>query len=271
MASAVPPPEYFNTLAANYSRQTGDSTSAIFLSSWDDITALKPITSTSVIHDNAAGVGTATSVIVHKLSPHVPEILATDNNPGMAAAAAHAFTQYPSVTTKELDSVELPLPDDHYTHSITNFSIFLFSDPVLAMKNVRRTLQADGLAANLTWKRFGFVAVIHEAQKAVRPDLPLIPLPGVQFLGEGVAAKTMEDAGFDRAKMTVLEKEFVATGDALSGLRDFMVKELVKMATKDWSDEERQEWEGAVDAALKNEVDRFGGMRFEAWVILARK
>lgn len=189
----------------------------------------------------------------------------------MIASATEAFKSYPSITAKEADSVNLDLPENHFTHSITNFSIFLFSDPVLAFKHVRQSLQADGLAANLTWKRFAFGEAIHKAQKKVRPDLPLMPLPGTQFLQEGIAAKTMEEAGFEKGKMTVLEKQYVATGEALSGLRAFMVKDFGMVATKGWTEEDREKWEGAVDEVLKGEIDEFGGMKFEAWVILAKK
>ncbi|OAQ72819.1 hypothetical protein VFPPC_00687 [Pochonia chlamydosporia 170] len=236
MASSFPQAEFFNRMAVNYARQTGNSTAVLFLSSWDDINALKPITSTSVIHDNAGGRGTATSVIVEKFEPNIPEILITDNNGIMVAVASDAFAAHPSITAQQMDSVGLTLPNNHYTHLITNFSIFLFPDP-----------------------------------RAIRPDLPVMPTQGIEFMEEGVAAKTMEQAGFDPAKMNVLEKVFVATGDALDGLKEFLLTDLAGIATEGWSDQEKQKWPGAVDAAFKEEVDGYGGMRFEAWVVLAKK
>jgi hypothetical protein len=81
----------------------------------------------------------------------------------------------------------------------------------------------------------------------------------------------MEDAGFETAKMTILEKGYVANGDALVGLRDFMVQDFGKLATKGWSEDDVQQWERAVDDALKEEIDEFGGLKFEAWVVLAKK
>lgn len=61
---------------------------------------------------------------------------------------------------------------------------------------------------------------------------------------EGVAAKIMDQAGFDPAKMNVLEKVFVATGDALDGLKEFLLTDLAGIATEGWSDEEKQKWPG---------------------------
>jgi hypothetical protein len=71
--------------------------------------------------------------------------------------------------------------------------------------------------------------------------------------------------------MTILEKGYVANGDALVGLRDFMVQDFGKLATKGWSEDDVQQWERAVDDALKEEIDEFGGLKFEAWVVLAKK
>ncbi|KAK2593374.1 hypothetical protein QQS21_008905 [Conoideocrella luteorostrata] len=273
--SSNPPSEYFTELSKNYALQTGTSTAQVLQSVYPLISSLNPITSESRIHDNAAGPGTATYLILSHFpspsQPH-PQILVTDNNPGMLASAKSTFASYSDVTARELDSVDLSsLSDERFTHSFTNFSIFLFGDAKLAMSHVHRTLMTGGLAVVSTWKRFGFGQCIHRAQRAVRPDLPVMPLPGAQFFEEGVLAGVMEEAGFERASSQILVKEFVAKADALKGLREFMVADFGKMATRDWEESDRKKWQEAVDGVINEEVEAYGGMRFEAWVFLAKK
>jgi ubiquinone/menaquinone biosynthesis C-methylase UbiE len=124
--NANPPAQYFTSLSRSYSRQTGNSTRALFASVLGRISP--SITSSSVIHDNAGGVGTATSVILDSLTPtspdDVPEVLITDNNPGMIVAAKEAFRGLSSrVTATEADSQDLSrISDARFTHSIVNFS-----------------------------------------------------------------------------------------------------------------------------------------------------
>ena len=182
----------------------------------------------------------------------------------MVDAAKEAFgSHHPSVTASVRDSVHPspPLPAAHFTHSITNFSVFLFAEPLLALEHVHASLQPDGLAAVLTWKRFGFGDTVHAAQRAVRPDLPVMPLPGQQFLNEGVLAGLVEKAGFAKDRIQVLQREFVAKDAALQGLKEFMLTNFGSMATKEWPGEDKEKWDEAVDRAVKSEVDRYGGMK----------
>ena len=271
-SSAIPPAQYFTALAANYTRQTGDATRIIFLDTWGDIAEALPITGSSVVHDNAGGVGTATSVIVDKLPDAVPEVLITDKNPGMVAAARDAFREFPSITAEEMDSQELRLEDSRFSHSILNFSVFLFPEPVPALRAIHASLrpQGQGLAALLTWKRFGFADVIHAAQRLIRPDLPVLRLPGPQFYEEGVLARLAVEAGFPEDGMRVLQRKVVSTGEQLGGLKDFILAEFGKTATREWTDEERTKWPQAVEGALQREVEEHGGMLFEAWVVIAK-
>lgn len=274
-SNANPPPEYFTSLARNYARQTGNSTRAIFASSLDLIAS--SITSSAVIHDNAGGVGTATSVILDSFvstsQDGIPEVLITDNSPAMVAAACEAFKGLsPRITAVQIDSQDLSsISDGRFTLSILNFSVFLFPNALAAIREIHRTLQANGVAALLTWKRFGFGSVIHVAQTIVRPGLPVIPLPGTQFLNEGVLAKLVVEAGFDETKTQVVQKETVRTGEDVQGMKEFMLTEFSTMATKGWSDEEKKRWPAAVEQAIRKEVEEYGGIRFEAWVVIARK
>ena len=270
---SAPPSQYFTSLAANYARQTGDSTRLALRAAWPSIQTVKPITSASAVHDNAAGPGTATSVLLDNLpaGTSAPEILITDNNPAMVAAAKKDFASCDSVTCREMDADELDLPPRKFTHSITNVSIFLFKDAVAAMKGVHGSLQPDGLNVVLTWKRFGFGHVLHAAQARVRPDLPVLPLPGAQFLQEGVLAQTLVDAGFAKEKITVTQQTVLVTGDNLESLKSFMLDTSFMLATKEWTEDDKKKFPEAVDAAFKSETDEHGGVLFVMWAALATK
>lgn len=273
--NANPPSQYFTSLARNYARQTGNSTRALFALSFDP-DALS-ITPSSIIHDNAGGVGTATSVILDSIAPtcgdDIPEVLITDNNPAMISAARETFKNFGSkITASEIDSEDLSsISDAKFTHSILNFSVFLFPNPLTALREIHRTLQPNGVAVLLTWKRFGFGDLIHAAQGLVCPDLSRMPLPGAHFLNEGVLEKLVVEAGFDERKVQVSKKESIQTEEDIQGMKEFMLADFSKMATRGWSDREQQKWPAAVEEAICGEIGKNGGVKFEAWIVIARK
>ncbi|KAF4963763.1 hypothetical protein FSARC_8246 [Fusarium sarcochroum] len=273
-SKSLPFPEYFSALAANYAQQTGNSTRTVFELSFDDVQAIKPFNKDSVVHDNAAGPGTATSVIVDKLSAdELPKILVTDNVPPMIQGAKDTFASWPQIETKVLDSLNLEgVPDEHFTHSILNFSVFTFSDPVKGLKEIHRTLKPGGLAALTCWKRFGAGNTIHAAQALVRPDLPPMKLPHPEFFQEGVLEKTAVDAGFDSSKFKIVQKNVVVSGSELDeGLKKFMLGDFMRPARAGWTDEEEGRWPEAIAKALEKEVEAYGGVKFESWILLAQK
>ncbi|KAK3314441.1 S-adenosyl-L-methionine-dependent methyltransferase [Apodospora peruviana] len=267
--------EYFTWLAANHAKLTGNSTRDLFAASLEDITTLHPITSSSRIHDNAAGPGTAASVLVSQLPsstlPTGVEILITDNVPAMLTAAREHLSSFPTITIQEMDSLDLKLPDSHLSHTILNFSIFNMADPLKCLQETHRTLKEGGIAALLTWRRFGAAEVIRAAQEMVRPDLPPIFVPREEFTREGVLADLAVDAGFNKEKMTVLSKRVVVTGDDLDNLSEFFPGLISEPARKGWTEQERARWPEVVDKAIQGEVEEYGGVLFEAWVVLAWK
>ncbi|KAM5352638.1 hypothetical protein ACJ41O_005360 [Fusarium nematophilum] len=273
-SSGLPFPEWFSLLAANYAQQTGNSTRRMFALSLPDIQALSPITGDSLIHDNAAGPGTATSVIVDKFPPEdLPSILVTDNVPPMVQGAKDTFAGWPTVESRVLDSLNLEgIPADHFTHSILNFSIFTFADPLKGLREIHRTLKPGGVAALLTWKRFGAGEAIHAAQALVRPDLPPMKTPHPEFLEQGVLEKLAMEAGFDAAQIRVSERSIAVSGPELDGgLKKFILGDFTRPARAGWTAEEEGRWPEAVEEAVQREVDAYGGIKFEAWVVLARK
>jgi len=55
-------------------------------------------------------------------------------------------------------------------------------------------------------------------------------------------------------------------------LYEFLLNPFIKgAATKEWSEQELGRWPEAVTAALEKEEQEFGGISFEAWVVVAKK
>ncbi|KFX86485.1 hypothetical protein O988_09545 [Pseudogymnoascus sp. VKM F-3808] len=193
----------------------------------------------------------------------------------MVTAARESLTAspLPHVDCKELDSQDLSgVPDNYFTHSINNFSIFTFVRPTDAIRETHRTLREGGLAVVTCWRRFAPMFIVHAAQKKIRPDLPLMPTPNPQFYQEGVLQKVVEEGGFAKDNITVVDKVLVVTNDEnIAGLTMLMSGPMMANARKGYTEEEEARWVESVKQSVKEEVEQFGGIRFEAYILLATK
>jgi hypothetical protein len=66
-----------------------------------------------------------------------------------------------------------------------------------------------------------------------------------------------------------VQTEIEQKGEDVQGMKEFMLADF-SMATRGWS-EEQQRWHVAVEEAIRREVEEYGGIKFEAWTIIARK
>ncbi|KAK5459551.1 hypothetical protein LTS15_003680 [Exophiala xenobiotica] len=310
MANPHPKPDpeafnrrYFTEIAPKYAQVTGNTTRDLFsqvLSHRDGLS----INSDSIVHDNAAGPGTATEALIawchqHDVSPPPKKIVVTDYVPAMIEACEARLIKSKkhhgdgdallgqsnsnvalSVSVTDSSDLRHLADDDYFTHSICNFSIFNLTDPVQCLREMRRTLQAGGIVVVTCWKRFAVENLLSAAQRFVKGDewanAHRIPAAGPQFSQEGYAAGLVREAGFaaDTVETFALEK-LVAEGggDAWQGLYEFLTttSSLKNAATREWSEAEVAKWPDAVEAAMQQEKDAFGGLLFEAWVVIARK
>jgi ubiquinone/menaquinone biosynthesis C-methylase UbiE len=275
----LPLPDYFSKFASGYVRQTGNSTFNILadIITENVQTSAHPIGPDSVVHDTAAGPGIGAAALVARLpKDQLPkELLISDNVAMMVTAARESLTASPllHVDCKELDSQDLSgVPDNYFTHSINNFSIFTFVRPADAIRETYRTLRVDGLAVVTCWRRFAPMFIVHAAQKKIRPDLPLMPTPNPQFYQEGVLQKVVEEGGFAKDNITVVDKVLVVTNDEnIAGLTMLMSGPMMANARKGYTEEEEARWVESVKQSVKEEVEQFGGIKFEAYVLLATK
>ncbi|KAI1771415.1 S-adenosyl-L-methionine-dependent methyltransferase [Hypoxylon cercidicola] len=275
----LPLPDYFSKFAGIYVRQTGHSTLNILADVIKEHvqTSAHPIGPDSVVHDTAAGPGIGAAALVASLpKDKLPkELLVSDNNGMMVSAARESLvaSPLPHVECKEIDSHDLSsVPDSHFTHSIDNFSIFTFVRPVDAVRETYRTLQPGGLAIVTCWRRFAPMYIVHAAQKKIRPDLPLMPTPSPQFYEDGVLQKVVEEAGFAKGNITRVDKELVVSDDEnIAGLTMLMSGPMMAKAREGYTADEEARWVESVKQSVKEEVEQFGGIRFEAYILLATK
>ena len=275
----LPLPDYFSKFASIYVRQTGHSTLNILADVITENvqTSAHPVGPDSVVHDTAAGPGIGAAALVACLpKDQLPkEMLVSDNVAMMVSAARESLvaSPLPHVDCKEVDSQDLSsVPDNYFTHSIDNFSIFTFVRPTDAVRETYRTLRPGGLAVVTCWRRFAPMFIVHAAQKKIRPDLPLMPTPSPEFYEEGVLQKVVEESGFAKNNITMVDKVLVVDDDEnIAGLIMLMSGPMMSKAREGYTEEEEARWVGSVSQSVKEEVEQFGGIRFEAYILLATK
>ena len=276
----LPLPDYFSKFAGVYIHQTGHSTLDILCDAITENvqTSANPIGADSVVHDNAAGPAIGAAALVARLPrEQLPKALLVSDNVNMMVTAAReslAASPLPHVECKELDSQDLSsVPDNHFTHSITNFSIFTFVCPTDAVREIRRTLRPGGLALITCWRRFAPYLIVKAAQEKTRPDsVPYMPTPNPQFFEEGVLQKAVEEGGFSKDIITVIDKVFTVTDEQkIAGLKMLMSGPFMAKAREGYTEAEEASWASNIKLAVADEIQKYGGVRFEVYILLAAK
>jgi SAM-dependent methyltransferase len=275
--SARPPtsnlPAYFNQLSVTYPTSTGRSTEGLFAQL---LPRIAPITSESIIHDNASGPATATSVLLADtgISSARPRIICTDMVSAMidAVNGLAKEKQWTNVEGKIMKSDEaMNFPDDYFTHSLTNFSIFNFSNRAQAMSEIHRNLKPGGQVIVTTWKTFAPGDITHEVQRRIRPDSPLMRLSGPDMYDGNAVMDVLVKGGFEQEKLEIVEGSYVAKDDNLLGLLRFLKSDFTKSARESWTEEEKENWNVVADQVVEEQCKLHGGILFEMYAIIGRK
>ncbi|KAH8826793.1 S-adenosyl-L-methionine-dependent methyltransferase [Flagelloscypha sp. PMI_526] len=264
-------PKYFTNLAQLYPRQTSNTTRSLFAQILNE---LDPINGESVIHDNASGPAIATSELVPLAQSASAKIVATDFVPAMVDATNGVIQDngwQDTVEAHVMNSLDLKFPDSHFTHSITNFSVFNFVDTLKGMQEIHRTLKPGGQAVVTTWKRWYPGEAIHAIQKRIRPDLPLMQLSGPEWYSDSAVHGILEKAGFKEIR--VIEKSVVVQGEeGLQGLTEFLTGKFTEAAKVGWTEDEKARWETTLNEVIEEEKTiREGGVQLEMWALICRK
>ncbi|KAJ9618776.1 hypothetical protein H2203_008981 [Taxawa tesnikishii (nom. ined.)] len=275
--------KHFNINASIYDQQTGGCTRAM---AKHILTLLPPITSTSVIHDNACGPGVATSEILSQYtfqhpSLPLPTIHATDFASAMVSlipsllqgnSSDHGKEWASHVQTAVMDGCDLSaFPDGTFTHSVTNFGLFAFPDAVKGVSEIYRVLKPGGVAVVTTWKRARNLEVAQQAQQAIRPDLPTFRPVGDEWLTDSHLLNVLRDGGFEREGIAISSKEVRGQFPSLEALIAVFEGPFWQPAKKGWRAEDLAKWEGDLKKAMTEEEKREASLGMTAWIAVARK
>ncbi|KAL1798613.1 hypothetical protein ACET3X_002650 [Alternaria dauci] len=239
----------FDTLASNYEASTGGCTRETAMHLVD---ILPPVDSDSVVLDNACGNGIAAQEVLFKYPDTPIKITCVDNAKPMVDLARHILSATKSSATLSfdvMDGSDLTYPDETFTHSITNMGIFFFPDAAKGAAQIYRTLKPGGTAVVTSWKSTGHMAVLHEAQKAVKPDEPLFRWPvSDDWFEASHLKKTLEGAGFKDVDMH--EKEVYYASKSVEQTCGYLFAMWKQMGPK-WTDEENEEFGKQLNIAGK--------------------
>ena len=217
------------------------------------VTLCPPFQSSSIVLDNACGPGIVTGEIQKLCSPsNCPAVHAVDFSPGMIAALEQNVAEkgwehvYPAVMSAE----ELTFPDNTFTHSFTNFGIFLFPHPAKAAKETHRTLKRGGTALVTSWLELEWLQILQEVQKSVKPDEAAWQGPFAGWMEKSKLQNVMLEGGFELEKVKVDTIKMLLGGQDRDEYLATMKPTWTRQITKDWMERDTEDFLTRIDAAF---------------------
>jgi len=168
------------------------------------MTLVPPFNSSSVLLDNACGSGVVTQAVMEMEEPGNFTVHATDMNPKMcemtaAIAASKGWTE--NVQTDVMPAEALTFHNDTFTHSFSNFLIFLAKEPDKVADNIYRTLKPGGVAIVTTWAEVPHERAILKAHTTTRgADAFHAHKTRLEWKQASHLASVMERAGFSNVE-----------------------------------------------------------------------
>ncbi|QDS74535.1 hypothetical protein FKW77_007597 [Venturia effusa] len=263
--------KFYNEFAHKYETQSAGVTKALGVQL---LSLLPPITTNSILHDNACGPGIITTSIhteCTKASTEPPRIFATDFSRGMVDALQDIIDTHKlkSVTAQVMDGSDLsPFEDNKFTHSITNFGIFAFPDAVAGVKHIHRTLKPGGVAAISTWKHPGNIFFVNQVLQELAPGLGEW-FPVKEWLKEARLRNTLEEGGFRKEQIDILERETKWNIDDFEATVELFNGAFFDQAKVGLTEAQKDSWEDAVRKVLKARNGK--GIDMAAWLAVATK
>jgi len=205
-----------------------------------------------------------------------PKIIATDNSPPTIHFVRELVERKGWGGFFEagvVDSMDLYVCEEgDFDVSVTNFGIFMLSDPVKGAAEVHRTLKLDRVAFITAWKFHGWVDLLRRISEIVRPGVLCEGVLAIRWPGKEKMVETMVEAGFEREGVEVRERREWLGFEDERDLRDLMTagKSAVH-STSDREEGERRRIPGVIRQALTSEEWQMKGIAMDAWIVIARK
>ena len=225
---------------------------------------LSPIPDGSIIHDNGCGLSEAirgykqtfATPIGYAYPIERMVVEATDIDPAMLKKAReyHDRNRWPVMRFSNMPAEQLSFPDDYFTHSISNFLIFMTkNDGVDCAKEIYRTLQPGGKAAITAWATMPHGKAIDDVHRALRGEGAerMYVMPAKWWKASHLKS-VMQQGGFAEEDVTMEtrpvylrmeEEELRSQAETLWGLRG---------APKGgWTMADQENWDKAIDMLVE--------------------
>jgi ubiquinone/menaquinone biosynthesis C-methylase UbiE len=261
---------HFDKVASTYEDERSSSSMAKLAS--DLISFAPPITSSSIILDNASGPGIITGEILKQsaaLDP-APKLYAADISPAMIEVLRKK--NWEGVQSDVMDAQALSYPDGTFTHCFMNMGIFLLPEPEKGAAEIYRTLKPGGVAVITSIKQAGWVRIFQAAQKEVMPEAPLWKSPlKEEWSTEEKLRSVIQAGGFEAENIQIEMAKANQRSDLMGNFLASMKGGVTQMIVKDWSEGEKQRFAVVLQKHIENAMAEPQDLEVIAWAAVARK
>ena len=237
----------------------------------DHIAYGPPISSTSIILDNASGPGIILGeILAQSASIGTPKLYAMDISPVMIEMLQKK--KWPGVESEVMDAQALTYSDNKFTHIFMSMGIFLLPDPEKGAKEMYRTLQPGGAVVVSSIKQIGWVTIFQAAQMEVKPESPLFKSPlKEEWSTKEKLISVLEAGGFKAADIEIKVGESSIPSNELELLMRSMRGPVTGMITGTWTEEEKGRFEVALDKQMEKEMKNPRELEVVYWIAIAKK
>ena len=230
--------------------------------------------------DNACGTGIVTKELLKTYTDiHIDAVDFSDGMIDVIRPVVQQEGWTDRVNIAKMNGTDLKFEDGIFDVSLTNFAIFFFPEAHKGAKELYRTLKPGGTAALTAWQYFGWLPVLHEIQKTVKPNDPPFAVPLLEkWHKKETMVETLKAGGFLQSKIRMsmqevmyLDQNIEELAGSLAGLMEPMMKSI-------WDLEEQGGMRGALLRVFQTQGDRFlvkkdgkVGLKLVAWLALATK
>lgn len=243
-----------------------------------NLSLIPAIPAGSIIHDNCAGAGTVSRILLSQ-QPDV-KIFATDiDQPFLDVLTEDAAQNSWPIEVSNQRSERTSFADDFFDYDITNIGVIFWTGAGLdGVKEVHRTLKPGGTALINCWESITWMAPIVLVHKQFRGDAQF-PAPPINWSDGQRLRKILLEAGFEEDKLRQERHEVVATIPE-ADFRDWTEKTWAYLAgIGGWHQVDNEKWDEEVDRlvdVLKQQPGTMikGGnvsMKASQWVVVVQK